>query len=284
MISLKEVKNFKYRINPTEEIVGRANFGYYIVRPISLYLTWLILQTRMSANQVTVLHMVIGLFGSVLLGFAGLKLKLIGIAILYLSYILDNVDGEVARYRKQVSISGKYLDSIAHNIVIMAMFFGFGFGAYLDTGKIELVIFGFLAGFFSLRFDILNMYTEAAQSVESHLDQSYEYYKNIEKNLPGKEELDFQYISKKAGNRLKRLVFAAFAFPGTLNIIALVLLIELILLQFKLEFLTISVNSVALYTYGSLLPLRRFYTIRKIVLNHETERKYLKLRNLGEKD
>lgn len=282
MVSLKEVKNFKHRINPVEEIVGRGNFGYYIIRPISLYFTWGILNTGLSANQVTVLHMVIGLLGAVSLGLPGLKIKFVGVFLLYLSYVLDNVDGEVARYRKQVSISGKFLDTIAHTVVVMMMFFGFGFGTYLDTGRMELLILGLLAGFFSLRFDISTMYLEATQSVESHLDRNYNYYKNVEKKLSGTDELELQYISKRAENPFKRLVFAAFAFPGTLNMLMVVLVLDFIQFQLELNLLTIRASVVALYVYGSLLPVRRFFTIGKIVLNHETERKYLKLSHLSQ--
>jgi phosphatidylglycerophosphate synthase len=277
MVSLREIKNFKDRINPTEEIEGRGNFGYYIIRPISLYFTWLILQTKMSANQVTVAHMVIGVIGSVLLAFVDLGTRLIGVLLLYISYILDNVDGEVARYKKGVSITGKYLDSLAHAIVIMAMFFGFGFGAFLNTGRIELVVLGLLAGFFSLRLDILAMYMEAARSVESHLDRNYDYYANVENELSATEGHDLHRISKTASSPVTRFLFAAFAFPGTLNVLALVLLTEFVKSQLKLDFIHINMTVAVLYIYGTLLPLRRILTIRKIMVNNETERKYLNL-------
>lgn len=279
MISLAEVKNFKYRINPTEEIEGRGNFGYYIIRPISLYFTWLILQTGMSANQVTALHGVVGAAGAVMLGIPDPGWRLVGIALLYLSYILDNTDGEVARFRNQVSISGKYLDSVMHAIVNMLLFFGFGYGQFLQTGRPELVVLGFLAGFFAQRFDVYAMYTEAAQSAFSHLDRNYEYYSRLEDKITG-EAIELQHISKKAKNPLKRLLFAAFAYPGTLNIIALLLLAQFVADKIGRGNEAILLSIAALYLYGVLLPLRRILTIRKIVTNHETERVYLALKQL----
>jgi phosphatidylglycerophosphate synthase len=280
MISLSEVKNFKYRINPTEEIEGRGNFGYYVIRPISLYFTWLILQTGMSANQITVLHGIIGTAGAVMLGFADDTWRFVGLALLYFSYVLDNVDGEVARFKKQVSISGKYLDSVMHAIVNMVIFFGFGFGVFLQTGRVEMVVLGFLAGFFSQRFDVYAMYTEAAQSAFAHLDSNYDYYSKLEDRLNDKEELQLQHISKTAGSPLKRLIFAVFAYPGTLNVITILIFFEFFMKMATDNFPPAILSMLALYFYGILLPLRRVVTIRKIASNLETERLYLKLRKL----
>lgn len=280
MISLSEVKNFKYRINPTEEIEGRGNFGYYVIRPISLYFTWLILQTGMSANQITVLHGIFGTAGAAMLGFADDSIRFTGLALLYFSYILDNVDGEVARFRKQVSISGKYLDSVMHAIVNMMLFFGFGFGIFLQTSRIEMVVLGFLAGFFAQRFDVYAMHTEAAQTALSHLDSNYEYYSKLESKLEDKKELRLQHISKTAENPLKRLLFAVFAYPGTLNVITILLFVEFLTNIVTDNFPPATLSILALYFYGILLPLRRVITIRKIAANLETERLYMKLRKL----
>lgn len=282
MISLKDVRSFKHRINPVEEIVGRANFGYYVIRPISLYFTWIILQTGMSANQVTVLHLGMGILGSICLGFPGFDAKFLGVLALYVSYVLDNVDGEIARFRKQASISGKFLDTVAHTVVIPAMFLGLGIGTYFDSHRFEAILLGFLAGFCSLRFDILAMYTDAAQAAESNLDRDYEYYQRQEDKLAGTDKLTLQYISKSADNRLKRLVYAAFAFPGTLNIIALSLLADFTLSKLNMSLLPVRVSLILLYVYGTLVPIRRMITVTRIVLNHETERVYLKLSKLSQ--
>jgi len=281
MITLKEVKNFKHRINPTEEIEGRGNFGYYVIRPISLYFTWLILQTGMSANQITVMHGIVGTAGAVMLGLEKIEWRLTGLALLYFSYVLDNVDGEVARFKKQVSISGKYLDSVMHSIVNMMIFFGFGFGVYMQTGRVEMIVLGFLAGFFAQRFDVYAMYTEGVQSAFSHLDSNYKYYSRMEEKIGDTPALELQHISKTASSPLKRLLFAVFAYPGTLNVIAFLLLVELSLDTFSITDSSALLSILALYAYGILLPLRRIITIRKITLNYETERLYVKLRELN---
>jgi phosphatidylglycerophosphate synthase len=281
MLSLREVKEFEHRINPTEEIEGRDYFGYYVIRPVSVYFTWLLLNTGFSPNQVTVLHMIVGMVGSVLLGFPDLLVRLVGVFTLYMSFVLDNVDGEVARYRGQVSITGRYLDLIAHTVVIMFMFLGFSFGAYFDSGRIEMIVLGFLAGFFSLRFDVLAMYAEAASVYGTNLDRDYDYYGGLEETLGEEGPAELVHISKRSKNAIKRFIFAIFAFPGNLNVIALVLATEFVLRHLRAETLMGRLSVLTLLLYGVLMPIRRALTLRRIVANHETERQYIKLVRLG---
>ncbi|MBU1706410.1 CDP-alcohol phosphatidyltransferase family protein, partial [bacterium] len=89
-----------------------------IVRRISIYFTWLLLHTPLSANQVTVLQIIVGVIGSLLLIPPNYGWNLLGILLLQFGYVLDCCDGEVARYRKQSSVGGVFLDLIGHEIVI----------------------------------------------------------------------------------------------------------------------------------------------------------------------
>src|SRR5436309_14521992 len=67
-------------------------------RALSIYATWLLVKTPVTADQVTIASIVTGLLGAVALGLEGLAWGLIGCALLYLSFLFDQVDGEVARY------------------------------------------------------------------------------------------------------------------------------------------------------------------------------------------
>ena len=113
-----------------------------LLRPVSIHLTWLLVRTPITANQVTVLQCLVGLIGAVLLGYGKFVL---GAMFLQFGYILDLCDGEVARWKKQSSKAGNYLDLIGHRIVTPAMFFGLGIG----TGYI---VAGMIAGLFSVKF------------------------------------------------------------------------------------------------------------------------------------
>src|SRR4051812_14506658 len=68
-------------------------------RAVSIYATWLLVRTPVTADQVTVASIATGLLGAVALGASGLGPGIAGVGLLYVSFLLDQVDGEVARYR-----------------------------------------------------------------------------------------------------------------------------------------------------------------------------------------
>jgi len=270
-VTLRELKHFKHRINPEER---QGAYGYYFIRPLSLYITYVALRLGLTANQVTVLQTIAGLAGAVCLGFPWATMALLGIALLQFGFVLDNVDGEVARFRKQVSVTGKYLDSIGHEIVIPAMYFALGAGAYFRLGHFETVIAGFLCGLFSLRFDISTMYHEAAQLIETKLDQAYDYYAMMK--FPEAKNL---YRRKNEESAI-RMLYALFAYPATMNIISLVVIIDAILPPINVKEYGLNLTYLLIVTYGILLPVRRVITIRCLATGREVERKYLALVNL----
>ncbi|MBC6951945.1 CDP-alcohol phosphatidyltransferase family protein [candidate division KSB1 bacterium] len=269
-VTLKELREFKHRINPEER---QGAYGYYFIRPLSLYVTYFALRLGLTANQVTVLQTLAGVAGAVLLAFPAPLIRLLGVALLQFGFVLDNVDGEVARFRKQVSVTGKFLDVVGHEIVIPFMFFGLGIGAYFQLGHFEAIIFGFLAGFFSLRFDMSAMYHEAAQLLETKLDQSYDYYAN----LPLEQSSALKIYRRKNEESAIRMLYALFAYPATMNIITVLIILETIFPAVVAGSFAFSPVYVFLALYGVLLPIRRVLTIRRLVQGRETERKYVAL-------
>lgn len=269
-VTLKELREFKHRINPEER---QGAYGYYFIRPLSLYVTYFALRLGLTANHVTVLQTLSGVAGAVLLAFPAPLMRLLGVALLQFGFVLDNVDGEVARFRKQVSVTGKFLDVVGHEIVIPFMFFGLGIGAYFQLGRFEAIIFGFLAGFFSLRFDMSAMYHEAAQLLETKLDQSYDYYAN----LPLEQSSALKIYRRKNEESAVRMLYALFAYPATMNIITVLIVLEIMFSPLPVGDFLISPTYVFLALYGVLLPIRRVLTIRRLVQGRETERKYVAL-------
>ena len=69
------------------------------VRKLSIRFTWLLLHTRLSANQVTVLAIAVGVAGAMLLAWSDFWPLLVGVLLLQLSFVLDFSDGEIARTR-----------------------------------------------------------------------------------------------------------------------------------------------------------------------------------------
>ncbi len=96
-------------------------------RALSIYATWFLVRTPVTADQVTALSIATGLLAAIALALPGLASGLGGCALLYVSFLLDQVDGEVARYRKKTSLRGVYLDELRHLVIYATPVFALGF-------------------------------------------------------------------------------------------------------------------------------------------------------------
>jgi len=267
-IKFGDVKGFKYRVNPEER---QGAYGLYFVRPFSIFLTYLALRMGMSANLVTVTQIVAGIAGSAFLATTQDHLVLVGLFLLQVGFILDNVDGEVARFRGQVSLTGKYLDTVGHELVVPMLYFFVGLGTFFRHGTVEPIVFGFLAGLFSLRLDVVTMSHEAVQMTQTRLNKTFDYYETA-----GQGEIPELYRQKNEGSS-SRILYGLFAYPAIMNIISVLSIVDIV---FPLQFLAsrnLSLLSLFLFVYGTLIPIRRVYTIRRFVKSRATETTFMKL-------
>lgn len=107
-------------------------------RVLSIYITRLILPTRITANQVTILMLLVGVVSAIPFYFGHIWW---GLALSYVCILLDASDGEVARYRKQYSLRGIYLDLINHLAIQAWFFLALGYAvAQTQTGMMEDVV------------------------------------------------------------------------------------------------------------------------------------------------
>jgi len=135
MISMGRIREAAGK--PSRHVVDR-----WFARKVSIYITWLLLHTPISANQVTLLSLAVMLGGLACIAAGTAALLAVGAALLLLAYILDCCDGEVARYRNQTSLRGEYLDALVHAATIPAMFLAAGMGLMLRTGKPDALWLG----------------------------------------------------------------------------------------------------------------------------------------------
>jgi len=96
------------------------------MREISLHIDPYLVNTRISPNQLTYLMVVVGVIGGATLLVPGLAGAILAVVLFQVYLLLDCVDGEVARWRKQTSITGVYLDRIGHYLCEAALLVGFG--------------------------------------------------------------------------------------------------------------------------------------------------------------
>jgi phosphatidylglycerophosphate synthase len=103
--------------------------GRLYMREVSLRWTRHLADSRITPNQLTYLMVLAGVAAGAALLIPGLAGALAAALLIQLYLLLDCVDGEVARWRKQTSITGVYLDRIGHYLAEAALLTGFGLRA-----------------------------------------------------------------------------------------------------------------------------------------------------------
>ncbi|MEU3555876.1 CDP-alcohol phosphatidyltransferase family protein [Streptomyces fragilis] len=110
--------------------------GRLYMREISLRVDRYLVNTRVTPNQLTYLMVVAGVLAGAALLVPGLAGALLGALLIQLYLLLDCVDGEIARWRRQTSVTGVYLDRVGHYLSEAALLVGFGLrGADLWDGS-----------------------------------------------------------------------------------------------------------------------------------------------------
>lgn len=110
---------------------------------MALYVTRPLLHTSITPVQIVIFWMVLKLIALLLLIPGKYLYALVGMFILEFAILLDNVDGQIVRYRKIYPKVGWYLDFLSHNIEFPLTFICLGIGIYNAFGQIEYVFLGF---------------------------------------------------------------------------------------------------------------------------------------------
>ena len=105
-----------------------------IIRNFSSALTRLILPFPIGPNSITATSLGAGLAAAWTFSFGSHGLILIGAILFLVCYLLDNIDGEVARAKDQCTAFGAHFDTFVDWIVHAAFFIGVGWGVTTKTG------------------------------------------------------------------------------------------------------------------------------------------------------
>ena len=121
---------------------GHGSWFNRIVRKVSIYFTWLFLHTRITPNQVSLSGLLTGMLAGLLFSFGKPLPMLIGVLVMNFVLIFDHVDGEIARYQKQTSIEGIYLDDLCFGIATVMIIMCFSYGISQASDKILVPYMG----------------------------------------------------------------------------------------------------------------------------------------------
>jgi phosphatidylglycerophosphate synthase len=110
--------------------------GRLYVRRFSPYVTRRLVPTRVTPNAVTWAMTAVGLAAAAVLTLPGVLAALAAALLIQVQILLDCVDGELARWRRQFSPAGIYLDRFAHFVTETALPIALGIRA--DGGWDEI--------------------------------------------------------------------------------------------------------------------------------------------------
>jgi hypothetical protein len=262
------LKNLKKVVRKAYEPEPYARF---IVRRISILFTWLFVRTPITANQVTILQIILGILGAVLLGFGTFPHLLVGVVLLQLGYILDCTDGEVARWKQQHSINGVFLDLIGHVIVIPAYMFSLGFGIWMKTGRLEAIIAGFLSALFVVKIERNTTLSIVDTLIKESENPQYDFRK-LQNRI---DNLDGKYDPGSVGGIGRRSwMQIPFRYPESMNIITLFILAEFLLNNINM-ILTYPLTYYLVVIFGFGITFGRIIQIRKVVKNDIVGKRFL---------
>jgi len=117
-----------------------------LVRHLSDRTTPLLAQTPLTANQLTTMSLVLGLAAAWLLTRPDPWLHAAAGALLVVSYVLDNCDGDIARLKDQCTTFGMHFDTFADWAVHTAFFLALGAGEAARSGDPMWWWMGVIAG------------------------------------------------------------------------------------------------------------------------------------------
>jgi hypothetical protein len=116
-------------------------------RPTAVYGTWVAVRVGASAHQVTLLALAASVASALAIATGGRAAFVAGVALAYIAFWLDHVDGQVARWRGTASLSGVYFDYLMHHAASLGLGFALGYGLAARTGEPRWAAAGFAIAF-----------------------------------------------------------------------------------------------------------------------------------------
>ena len=124
-------------------------------RPISIKISELLLKTKITPNEISLISFIIALFGALFFYFGDYVFLVIGGILVQMSSIIDGCDGEVARLKLVETEYGGWFDAVLDRYADAIIIFGMIHGHWILHNDIIIWTIGFMA----LMGSFLNSYT-----------------------------------------------------------------------------------------------------------------------------
>lgn len=238
------------------------------LRDLAVPMTWLLLHTPISANQVTIAATIVGMIACSIIAIPGTSYFFSACLLLQFWYYLDHVDGQIARYRKQSSLSGRFFDFIMHHLIHHMLILGISLYAYQIEGTIFSLCLGMmmsvLISIFNLSYD-----AEAKTFLEKLLSDSSEKPLKINpQNLADQKEASHSNHSKNKFKFLYSLIHKSCEIHVMMNLLTLFSILELFKIgDFSWRLLTWKI-------YLVLIPILTLTKLYHVIQNKKIDERF----------
>ena len=253
-------QEFSHKIEKDQTNLKADWYGRFFVWKISAPITYLLVRTPISANQVTVIQEIIGTIGAIMLAVPSIKIMLLGIFLIQFGFILDCVDGEVARYKGQSSVRGVFLDLIGHQIVIPFYIFFTSLGVFVRTGQIDALVVGFLGALFIIPTERLALLSVINSMIEKKGNRNYSI------DVIGDDEIQVpdNNLTIQKRNGWFWAIKKKWSYPDSMNMLTLFVITEYFFPTIKLWSLDLSPTYIFLYFFSIPVIIGRFLSFHNI--------------------
>lgn len=237
---------------------GQIDAEDFPYRKISIYFTKLLLYTPITANQTTLLSIFFSILSGLFFALTDRWCWILGYLLYELYVIFDFVDGEIARYRKQSSLRGKYLDYLAHYFVGPFIFSCMGFGIYRELPDIRV----FLITFSLVISSIL---------IIASVDCWYKVIAVKDSNISKRSELEqYSRIGKVGKLRiLLYLITRMFSMSSIVKVVFIASILDGFIPYSKIVHSVFNYRILVLLFYGIALP---FLSVARIIYTFHKEK------------
>jgi hypothetical protein len=135
-----------------------------ISRRISIRITALLIRTSVTADQLSVMCIAVGILAGFLLSLGIYTYGIVAGLLLALFVLIDTVDGEVARYRRMIQEieddnRGRFLELAEHMITMPFIFVSLSYGVFTKFGDSRAFALGFSSVMFFMLYHVVAFYT-----------------------------------------------------------------------------------------------------------------------------
>jgi len=133
----KETKKIYWDSYKKEDYI----WAKFVSRPPTAFLLASISGVRVTPNQLTFIGLLFGLAGAVCMAFySGMTGLCISFCLLQLAFMIDCMDGMLARYKNLSSPIGLKLDSLIDTIKVFFLYPAIGYRLYMESENVNFIL------------------------------------------------------------------------------------------------------------------------------------------------